>query len=413
MDEPKRRIATVTQINNYIKAIFEQTPVLGNIWIKGEISNLKFHSSGHIYLTLKDEGATLRAVMFRGAASSLTFKPENGSKVLARGRISVYERDGQYQLYVEELEEQGKGDLYAKFEQLKKKLASEGLFDEARKKVLPQFPERVGIITSPTGAAVRDIINVLRRRYALCRAIIYPCLVQGDAAAQSIVRAIEYFNVTNGADVIIVGRGGGSIEDLWAFNEEAVARAVAASGIPIISAVGHETDFTICDFAADLRAPTPSAAAELAVPDAAQTDAYLANTQQRIKKLLKNRAAEMERHFTLLASRGAITRFAQRFDEASITLDRISDALTESFSRRCGDCEKRLSHLCASLDALSPLAILARGYAAVTLEGSLVKSVKSVNIGDKLDVCVSDGVLECDVRTKRAKGQKGEMKNEV
>ncbi len=262
-----RRIATVTQLNNFIKAVLEQTPVLQNVWIKGEISNLKLHSSGHIYLTLKDEGGVLRAVMFRSAAAKLSFRPENGMKVLAGGRVSVKERDGGYQLYIESMELEGEGELYVRFEALKKKLGAEGLFDPARKKPVPQFPKTVGICTSPTGAAVRDIINVLRRRYPIARAVVYPRLVQGEAAAKSVVQAIEYFNENNAADVLIVGRGGGSIEDLWAFNEEITARAVASSRIPVISAVGHETDFTICDFAADLRAPTPSAAAELAVPD--------------------------------------------------------------------------------------------------------------------------------------------------
>ena len=266
-----RRIATVTQINNYIKAIMEQTPVLQNVWIKGEISNFKLHSSGHIYLTLKDGGAVLRAVMFRGAAQSLRFRPEDGMKVLARGRISVYEAGGQYQLYIEEMEAEGQGDLYAKFEALKKQLGEEGLFDEQRKKKLPQFPAAIGIATSPTGAAVRDMINILRRRYPMVRVILYPCLVQGEGAAKTVVSAIEHFNSTKSVDVIIIGRGGGSIEDLWAFNEEITARAVAASELPVISAVGHETDFTISDFVADLRAPTPSAAAELA--DRLQNDA--------------------------------------------------------------------------------------------------------------------------------------------
>lgn len=255
--EGKIYTATVSQLNRFIKQMMDGTPILNNIWVKGEISNYKQHYSGHCYLTLKDEGGVLKAVMFKSSALRLAFAPENGMKVLARGRVSVYERDGAYQLYIEEMQPDGVGSLHIAYEQLKAKLLEEGLFDEAHKKPLPQYPSTIGVVTATTGAAVRDIINVLSRRYPCAKVLIYPTLVQGEGASAGIVEAIEYFNHQRCADVLIVGRGGGSIEDLWAFNEEATARAIYASEIPIVSAVGHETDFTIADFVADLRAPTP------------------------------------------------------------------------------------------------------------------------------------------------------------
>ncbi|MBQ4160836.1 MAG: exodeoxyribonuclease VII large subunit, partial [Clostridia bacterium] len=259
---------TVSELNARMKYIIDSVPAFANIWIKGEISNFKLHFSGHIYMTLKDDGGVLRAVMFKGSAQKLAFVPENGMKVLARGRISVYERDGGYQLYVEEMQPDGLGALHLAFEQLKKRLEEEGLFDQKHKKPIPKFPNTVGVVTAATGAAVRDIINVISRRYPKAKVLLYPALVQGEGAAEDVSRGIAYFNENKCADVLIVGRGGGSIEDLWAFNEEITARAIFASEIPIVSAVGHEVDFTIADFVADLRAPTPSAAAELVVPSA-------------------------------------------------------------------------------------------------------------------------------------------------
>ena len=264
----ERVIGTVSRVNNYIKRLIDSKSVLNNIWVKGEISNYKRHSSGHIYLTLKDEGSILKAVKFRAAASSLDFEPSDGTMVIAHGKISVYEAGGAYQLYIEDMTLDGIGDLYREFEKLKAKLSEEGIFDEQYKKPIPKFPSRIGVATATTGAAVRDIINVITRRYPLAEIVVYPTLVQGNGAKESIVGAIEYFNATKSVDTLILGRGGGSIEDLWAFNEECVARAIFNSEIPIISAVGHETDFTIADFVSDLRAPTPSAAAEISVPSA-------------------------------------------------------------------------------------------------------------------------------------------------
>lgn len=396
-----RRIATVTQINNYIKALLDQVPVLQNIWIKGEISNFKFHSSGHIYMTLKDSGAVLKAVMFKNAVMSLKFKPEDGMKVLARGRLSVYESGGQYQLYVEEMEAEGQGDLYAQFEKLKKMLGDEGLFDESRKKSIPRFPEKIGIITSPTGAAVRDMINVLKRRWPMVKAIIYPCLVQGDGASENIKEALEYFNSEKNVDVIILGRGGGSIEDLWAFNEEKTARAIADCHIPVISAVGHETDFTISDFVSDLRAPTPSAAAELAVPDVLELKKWIDTSEIRMSVLLKQRVENQKKNLNLLCQRSSLTDFSKRIFDLSQTLDREYDALIKAFCNKTDLAEKRFEALAGKLSALNPLAIFERGYASVSKNGKILATIKNVDINDEICIRLTDGELDCNVTKTR------------
>lgn len=396
-----RRIATVTQINNYIKALLDQVPVLQNVWIKGEISNLKLHSSGHIYLTLKDGGAVLKAVMFRNAAQGLMFKPEDGTMVLARGRISVYEAGGQYQLYIEEMEAEGKGDLYAKFEELKKKLFEEGLFDDAGKKPIPKFPEVIGIVTSPTGAAIRDMINVIRRRYPVVKVIIYPCLVQGENAAQSIVSGIEFFNKNNNVDVIITGRGGGSIEDLWAFNEEITARAVANSHIPVISAVGHEVDFTICDFAADLRAPTPSAAAELAVPDIIDLRREIISSGSRMSVFLKNKLDSSRRQLDLLSERSTLTRFDKVISDRFQSVDNLTDRCKKAYKNINEVSFNQFTALCGKLSALSPIAVFERGYCSVSKDGKSINKIDDVNENDSLTVRMSNGEIDCRVENRR------------
>lgn len=394
---PERRIATVTQINNYIKALLDQTGILQNVWLKGEISNFKLHSSGHMYLTLKDEGAVLRAVMFRGANANLGFKPENGAQVLARGRVSVYERDGQYQLYIEEMEPAGQGDLYIRFEALKKKLEAEGLFAQNRKKPIPGFPKRIGIVTSETGAALRDILNILRRRYPIGEALIVPCLVQGAGAAESIAAAIRLCGEKRLCDVLIVGRGGGSIEDLWAFNEEIVARAVADCAIPVISAVGHETDFTICDFVADLRAPTPSAAAELAAADLNEVKKRLEGTRTRLAQILINNLSQSARRLSLLSERSGISRFSRRIEEAMLKTDRATEDLTRAFSLKVRENGEKLASAVARLDALSPLAVLKRGYAVASFGGRVIASVRQVTQGGKLALRLADGEIDCSI----------------
>ena len=398
-----RRIATVTQINNYIKAVLDKVPVLQSIWIKGELSNCKIHSSGHIYLTLKDEGAVLKAVMFRNSAVSLNFKPVDGTKVLARGRIGVYEAGGQYQMYIEEMEQEGKGDLYARFEALKKKLMEEGLFDEDKKKKIPKYPETIGIVTSPTGAAIRDMINVLKRRFPMVKVIVYPCLVQGENAAQSIANGIEYFNSKRKPDVIIAGRGGGSIEDLWAFNEEITARAIAASDIPVISAVGHEVDFTISDFVADLRAPTPSAAAELAVPDIFEIRNFLNSSHSRMASLLKNKLSMQARGLELLSKRSGIVNFPRSIAEKEQTIDAWYERIMFSYKNKVELEEKKFSALCGKLSTLSPLAVFERGYCAAEKDGKLINSIKDTDIGDILTVKLTDGEIDCNVTGRRSK----------
>lgn len=396
-----RRIATVSQINNYIKALLDQMPILQNIWIKGEISNLKLHSSGHIYLTLKDEGAVLKAVMFKNSAKSLRFKPVDGTKVLARGRISVYEAGGQYQMYIEEMEAEGMGDLYAKFEALKKQLSEEGLFDESRKKPIPKFPQSIGIVTSPTGAAIRDMINVLRRRCPMVNVVIYPCLVQGENAAKSISEGIEYFNSKKKVDVIIAGRGGGSIEDLWAFNEEITARSVAASDIPVISAVGHEVDFTICDFVADLRAPTPSAAAELAVPDMIELKRIIDTSKITMATLLKNKVETQIRQLDLLSKRSSLTQFDKLlFDKAQAT-DALYDRCIMAYKNKTEVTQKQFVALCGKLSALSPIAIFERGYCSASKNGKIISKVSQIDEGDNLTLRLSDGELDCNVTERR------------
>lgn len=390
--EPK--VATVSQLNNYLKRILDNNTILGDIWVKGEISNFKLHYSGHMYITLKDEGGVLKAVMFRGAASQLNFMPEDGMKVLARGRVSVYEAGGSYQLYITEMIPDGVGALYVAYEQLKKKLEEEGLFDEAHKKPIPKYPEKVGVITATTGAAVRDIINVITRRYPYAEIIIYPSLVQGEGAAANIVEGIEYFNKTKEIDTLIVGRGGGSIEDLWAFNEEIVARAIYASEIPIISAVGHETDFTIADFAADLRAPTPSAAAEIAVPSQMELLTRIGMIEQRMRNSLVRNVESCRLKLDRLKLRDP----REKINEHHITLDNYLKQMQSGFSMILARDNQRLSKACAKLDALSPLQVMARGYAIASKEdGTVIRSAKEIDKDDEFKLKFCDGEKNCRV----------------
>jgi exodeoxyribonuclease VII large subunit len=369
-------VLTVTQLNTYVKSILEGDRNLQVVYVQGEISNFTDHyRSGHLYFSLKDSGGVIKAVMFAGNARRLRFKPEDGMKVLACGRVSLYEVTGQYQFYVNELQPVGAGALAIAFEQLKNRLEKEGLFEEERKKALPRCPERIGVVTSPTGAAVRDILNILSRRWPLSEVILCPVLVQGEEAAPQIAEAIARFNREKGADVLIVGRGGGSIEDLWAFNEECVARAVAESKIPIISAVGHETDFTICDFVADLRAPTPSAAAELAVPDRGEVLRNLLHTDEVLRNSLQNRM-NLERQ----------------------KLDRVTMALGESLNQPLEKNRQKLSKLMAQLDALSPLKVLGRGYAVVKKEdGAILENASEAVPDEILHLRLKNGALKCRV----------------
>lgn len=389
------RVATVSQINGYVKKILDHNIILNNVWVKGELSNFKRHYSGHLYITLKDEGGVLKAVMFRGAAATLAFEPADGMKVLARGRVSVYEAGGAYQLYIEEMIPDGVGELYIAYEQLKKQLADEGLFDERHKKPIPKFPKAVGVVTAPTGAAVRDIINVITRRYPMAEIILYPAKVQGTGAAQSVVKAIEYFNATREVDTLIVGRGGGSIEDLWAFNEEITARAIYASEIPVISAVGHETDFTIADFVADLRAPTPSAAAEIAVPSTPELAARITADKSRIQQSIVSRIEGGR----LLLKRFKMRTPKDRIDEYSLRVDAITRSMENSLKMKTMSLRRRFAAQAAKLDALSPLQTLSRGYAIPTREdGTVIRSVGEVKSGDEFTLRLKDGSKDCVVK---------------
>lgn len=389
------KVATVSQINNYVKKILDHNIILNNVWIKGEISNFKHHYSGHLYITLKDEGAVLKAVMFRGSAQSLAFEPNDGMKVLARGRISVYEAGGSYQLYIEEMIPDGVGELYIAYEQLKKQLESEGLFSPEHKKPIPPFPDRVGVVTASTGAAVRDIINVITRRYPMAEIVLYPAQVQGSGAAESVVKAIEYFNATDGADTLIVGRGGGSIEDLWAFNEEITARALYASKIPVISAVGHETDFTIADFVADLRAPTPSAAAEIAVPSAIELRNRIDTDKNRISRNIVG-CIEGNR---LLLERFKMRTPKNRIDDANLRIDSLIKSMDSSLKMKTMHLKRELSSAAAKLDALSPLQTLARGYSIPTTEdGTVIRSAKEMKGGTEFTLRMKDGSADCIVK---------------
>ena len=389
---------TVSQLNRYIKSVMDSDYNLRTVFVSGEISNFTNHyRTGHFYMTLKDEKAAVRAVMFKSDNERLGFMPENGMKVIARGHVSVFERDGQYQLYIEDMQPDGAGALSIAFEQLKKKLEAEGLFAQERKRPIPRFPKCVGVVTSPTGAAVRDIINVITRRSPSTQIILCPVQVQGASAAGQISDAIRRFNAGHYADVLIVGRGGGSVEELWAFNEEKVARAVAASDIPVISAVGHETDFTICDFAADLRAPTPSAAAEIAVPDITALGELLGSFSRRMNSAvggtLTHEKARLEARAQLLkrlSPRNYIDDLAARCGGAGV---RIDSAVRHSMEVRRGE----IAALCARLDALSPLRVIARGYAVASSGGKVLTSPSQVEVGDTIDLRLAGGELKCEV----------------
>ncbi|MBQ7930850.1 MAG: exodeoxyribonuclease VII large subunit [Clostridia bacterium] len=390
---------TVTQLNEYVKRIIDGTPQLNNVYVKGEISNFKNHySTGHYYFTLKDEGGQLRSVMFKSAAAKMQFIPEDGMKVTAHGRISSFVRDGTYQLYCDAMEPDGIGALYVAFEQLKRKLEHEGLFDPARKKPLPKIPTRVGIITSPTGAAIRDMINVCGRRFPYAKLVLFPSLVQGPDAPPQLIAGMNYFNASRSVDVIIIGRGGGSIEDLWAFNDEGLARAVAASRIPVISAVGHETDFTICDFVADRRAPTPSAAAELAVPDTAELKRKISNIITReadvIGAMLRLRREKLE---SLSRSR-AMTDPGSMIEDKRILLDHLSDRLRLAEDRELQMKKAEMAAAAGKLSALNPLAVISRGYSAVYRDdGALVKTIDDVKPGDRVAFKTIGGDALCTV----------------
>ena len=399
--DKERTVLSVTQLNEYIKARIDADRFLGSLWIRGEVSNFVHHKTGHLYFTLKDENSLVRALMFASSAWKLKFSPENGMKVLAHGRIAAYIRDGQYNLYVDAMEPDGIGALYVAYEQLKRKLEGEGLFREDRKKPLPKIPTRVGVITSPTGAAVRDIINIISRRFPYAKILIYPSLVQGDGAPEQLIAGLRYFNAALAADVIILGRGGGSIEDLWAFNNEALAREVAASRIPVISAVGHETDFTICDFAADRRAPTPSAAAELAVPETEELKRKIHNIIGRMDTLVSSSIRIRRKSVETLRDSRVLCDPLRILDEKKTRLVMDTQQLEGVMRLAIKEKKARFEKNASKLEALNPLSVLLRGYSAVFREeGGLVKSVRDVEVGDSVVFRTSDGRLGARITEK-------------
>lgn len=436
-------IYTIKEINKYIRMRMDVDPVLSDVWLRGEISNFTHHSSGHMYFTLKDKESRIKCVMFASHNARLKFMPREGSKVLARGIISVFERDGAYQFYANDMQPDGLGSLYLAFEQLKAQLEEEGLFAQSRKRSLPLFPKQIGVVTSPTGAAVRDIITTIQRRYPIANIAIAPVQVQGQLAAPSIVKAIEMLNRVGSCDVLIVGRGGGSLEELWAFNEESVARAIAASAIPVISAVGHETDFTIADFVADIRAATPTAAAELAVPNLQEVKARLARNNEKLSFALNKQVSDLsqrlsraqqsttfvhpKRFFLQHAEKvdylqtGLQVNLRKRIDKNQLKISQLHGKLARLHPENRIQLLKRNVHVAASqleqsmkrlmddkrmnvfssmkqLDALSPLKVMARGYSlAYSEKQQLLKNRKQVQVGDHIHVKLSDATLNCVV----------------
>ncbi len=392
-------VITVSGLTKYIKSVLENDVKLLNFTVSGEISNLTVHRTGHLYFAIKDENAVINAVMFRGNVGTLKFKPENGQKIIAKGKISVFEPAGRYQVLVTSMEIDGIGDLYVAFEMLKKKLESEGLFSSSHKLRLPKIPKTIGVITSPTGAAIRDIINVLGRRFPYSKVLLYPSLVQGDGAPKQLINALEFFERTRCVDVIIIGRGGGSIEDLWAFNNEELAYCIYNMTIPVISAVGHEIDFTICDFVADMRAPTPSAAAELAVPDTDEMVSRFDNVTKRLKLLLKKKTDSCIQRYISVSQSRVLNDPSFITDSRQLLLDHSFERLCSSYDLAFKNSLIAFEKLSTKLDALSPLKIMSRGYLfAKKDDGIIVKSVSDVSLGDTIHLKLSDGSADCTVK---------------
>lgn len=389
------RIFTVGELNQLVKGLLESNPMLQGLYIKGEISNFKNHTSGHFYFTLKDEGGAVKSVMFRSSAGKLKFLPENGMRVIVHGRLSLYPPTGDYQLYADNMEPDGVGALYVAYEQLRRRLEAEGLFSPARKRPIPKIPGCVGVITSPTGAAVQDILDILGRRFPFAKVLLFPALVQGEGAVPSLLEGIAWFSESRAADVVIIGRGGGSIEDLWAFNDEGLARAIAACPVPVISAVGHETDFTICDFAADLRAPTPSAAAELAVPVTEELQQKFLNVTERMKVLLQKDVAGKRQLLRRYAEARVLRHPEVYWEEKRLGLDYAAEKLGGAMQNILRGKRAEFVAETGKLEALNPMAVISRGYAAVYDEkGTVLKSVRNVRKGERFRLRMKDGQID-------------------
>ena len=396
-----QNVLSITQLNEYIRGRMDSDPLLAQVAVRGEISNYKLYPSGHHYFTLKDEGSALRCVMFKGNAMRLRFRPENGMKIIAMGKVSVYPRDGAYQLYCTAMTMDGVGDLYAAFEQLKKKLAAQGLFDPAHKKPLPRYPGTIGIITSSAGAAVHDMLRILRKRYPLSRVRLLPVRVQGAEAPGEIAAAIGYANHYHLADLLIVGRGGGSIEDLWAFNDEQVAYAIYHSEIPVISAVGHEPDVTISDYVADLRAATPSNAAELAVPDQDALRQSLDAMANAMASSLNRQVKAARQHLMVLSASPALQGPTGYLEQRNQSVELLKNRMIAAQNQNITRAKQRYIAQISKLEAMSPLKVLTRGYSMVQTErGEVVRSVSQVSLGERIRVRLSDGTLSATVMKK-------------
>ncbi len=392
---------TVSQVNEYIKYLIEEEVMLQDIYVSGEVSNFKKHSSGHYYFTLKDKSSEIKAIMFRSYAQKVKFKIENGLKVVVHARINVFEQAGIYQLYVNSIEPEGIGSLNLAYEQLKEKLFKEGLFDDKYKKPLPKFPLKIGVITSPTGAAIKDIINVATRRFPLASIILYPSLVQGEDAPNELISGIDYFNITNSVDVIIVGRGGGSIEDLWAFNDETLARTILGSKIPVISGVGHEIDFTICDFVADVRAATPSAAAELATPNLEESISKINSFKSRSISVLQSKIIESKSRLNSICSMKVLKKPETILEIPKIKIENIKSDLVNSIKNRISSTKSTFTNTVSKINALNPLSVLTRGFSVVSnSSGAVVKSIKQVSINSEINIKLSDGAIKASVISK-------------
>jgi exodeoxyribonuclease VII large subunit len=399
-DRPEREVMTVSELNGYLKRLLDGERFLRAVSVRGEISNLKFHTMGHVYFSIKDETSVLRAVMFRSKAEALKFLPENGMKVIAFGSVTVYENGGQYQIIVSSMQPDGIGALYTAYNQLKERLESEGLFDESHKKPIPRLPESIGVITSPSGAAVRDIINVITRRYKAAKIYIYPALVQGEGAEATLVSGIDYFDKSKLVDTVIIGRGGGSIEDLWAFNSERLARRIYEAEVPVISAVGHETDFTICDFVSDLRAPTPSAAAELAVPDSDELIMRLDDMLHRAGVTLINRIGRLRERLLRYSEKTSSTAIMAEIYEKREELSEKFDRTKKALDALLGTKKNEFAISVGKLEAMNPLNVLSRGYSVVESDRGILKSVSEIEVGDTVDIRLSDGRLSGRVVSK-------------
>ena len=398
---------SVTQLTQYIKLLLDRDEILSQVCVRGELSNYKAHSSGHQYFTLKDEGAVISCVMFRSDAMRMRFRPESGMKVILYGRVSLFPKSGQYQIYVTAMQPDGVGALAVAFEQLKTRLHEEGLFDAAHKKPLPSYPRRIALVTSPTGAAVRDMIRILGRRWPMAEVLVCPVRVQGEGAAEEVAAMLSYVDRHRLADVIITGRGGGSLEDLWAFNEECVARTIWQCQTPVISAVGHEPDVTISDFVADLRAATPSNAAELAVPDGDALQGFLRQLKLRMEQAESQRISHMRQRLERLAKSRVMTRPEAYLQQQELHLEMLRQRLEHAGQVTLQKNTQRFRQAAAKLDALSPLKVLGRGYAMATLDEQVVRSVEQLSPGETIAVSLSDGTAQCRVETLQRRKQRG------